>query len=257
MRVAEFRRTRVRNFAGHRSPDSSLIPEPMKRRLAFALAVALCAAAPLEAQTARPRTPDAPPAAGEAERELVRSSRAAIIAAGFSAPFFDKHFSVYKVVNTPGDRRVMWRFRAHGHETYVNDSVGSSADARGRRINTHSAAVTLAGARDLRRAITRRRAERIMRSCIGPFEGGAVVFQQFGPQPRAALVFTASTPPPPEASDLPASTFPSEPSGNADLQRGGKKGPFMSLGAVDLETGRCVKGVAQVGAPKPDAPRRR
>jgi hypothetical protein len=240
----------------------------MKRRLTLALAAALCAATAAAAQPARPQTPGARtdsaaaparpaaelPELDEAERELVRSSRAAIIAAGFSAPFFDRHFSPYRVSNGPADRRVVWRFRAHGHETFVNDSVGSYTDARGRRHNTHSAAATLAGARDLRRAITRRRAERLMRSCIGQFEGGSVVFQQFGARPRAALVFAANTPPPPEAREAPASTFPQEPAGHADRQRGGKKGPPMYLGAVDLETGRCVKGRANVGAMPPEIP---
>ena len=231
----------------------------MTRRLTFALAAALCAPAPVAAQ--RPPRPQAPPppaattvaAASEADKaalELIRSSRAAIIAAGFSAPYFDRHFTPHRVSNSPGDRRVVWRFRGHGYETYVSDSVGSYTDAGGRRLNTHSAAATLAGARDLRRAITRRRAERLMRSCIGEFEEGAVVFQQFGPGPRAALVFTANTRP--AAVEPPSSTFPEEPTGAADrTRRGGKKGPPMYLGAVDLETGRCVKGPAQAGPPPP------
>lgn len=228
----------------------------MKRRLALALAAAaLCAASSTAAaQDARPQPAPPAPALDAEARELVRSSRAAIIAAGFSAPFFDRHFSPYRVSTSPGDRRVVWRFRAHGHETFVNDSVGSYTDAHGRRLNTHSVAATLAGARDLRRAITRRRAERIMRSCIGEFEGGAVVFQQFGARPRAALVFAAHTPPPPEASALPANPYPPEPAGEADRLRGGKKGAPIYLGAVDLETGRCVKGRAQAGAMPPEAP---
>lgn len=234
----------------------------MKRRLTLALAAALCAmAATAAAPDARPQpappaeqTDAAAPALDAEAREIVRSSRAAIIAAGFSAPFFDRHFSPSRVSTSPGDRRVVWRFRAHGHETYVNDSVGSYTDARGRRVNTHSVAATLAGARDLRRLITRRRAERIMRSCIGEFEGGAVIFQQFGARPRAALVFAAHTPPPPEASALPANPFPPEPAGDADRLRGGKKGAPVYLGAVDLETGRCVKGRAQAGAMPPEAP---
>ena len=212
----------------------------MKRRLTLVLAAALCAASAAAAQS--PASDDL----SEAERELVRSSRAAIIAAGFSAPFFDRHFSPHKVYDAPGDRRVVWRFRAHGHETFVNDSVGSYTDERGRRFNTHSVAATLAGARDIRRAISRQRAERIMRACIGPFAGGSVVFQQFGDPPRAALVFTATTPaapqPPPE---------PAEAGGGERLGRGGRRGPPLYVGSVDLETGRCLKGRAQAGAPRP------
>jgi hypothetical protein len=219
----------------------------MRRRLFLVLAAALCA-------TAAAQSP-APPDLDEAERALVRSSRAAIIAAGFSEAFFDRHFSAYKVSDLPGDRRVVWRFRAHGHETYVNDSVGSYTDAEGRRVNTHSVAATLAGARDIRRAITRREAERIMRSCIGPFAGGSVVFQQFGPQPRAALVFAATSPPPPDSDAPPSPPSPQE--SERLRRRTPQKRPLMYVGAVELETGRCMKGLGQSGRPRPadDVPR--
>lgn len=234
----------------------------MNRTLSLSLAAVLCAAALAQPSAARAQTSgttpsaydpsaDNAPALGAAEQELVRSSRAAIIAAGFSEPFVERHFTPVRVVNSAGDRRVVWRFSAFGHETFVNDSVGTYTDAQGRRHNTHSVASVLAGARDIRPAISRRRAERIMRACIGQFEGGAVVFQQFGARPRPALVFTAATPPPPEAS-VAQPQFPQESGGDEDrLKRGGKKGPPLLLGTVNLETGRCVRGRAQTGSPQP------
>lgn len=242
----------------------------MNRTLTLALAAALCAAAGLEAFAAptrqarpKPAATQAPPETlklNEAERALVSSSRAAIIAAGFSGAYFDRHFTPHQVVNHVGDRRVVWRFRAGGHEAYVNDSVGFYTDEQGRRLNTHSAASLLNAARDIRRTITRPRAERIMRSCIGEFEGGVVVFQQFGRRPRTALVFTAITVPPVEdAAAAPAGPTPppAPPAGEGGvdfIRSGGKKRPPLYIGAVDLETGRCVKGKAQAGSPKPDDP---
>ena len=257
----------------------------MKRTLSLVLAAALCAAQGHAASAGRTHAParhERPSSAAsqaetsrgaagsdasgsgadspgslkldEAGRELVRSSRAAVLSAGFSEAYFDRHFTPFRVVNRAGDRRVVWRFRAGGHEAYVNDSVGFHTDRRGRRVNTHSVASTLAGARDLGRTITRRRAERLMRSCIGEFEGGAVVFQQFGPRPRTALVFTASSVRPPARAAPPAAghAAPEDEAGADIIRRAGRKGPPVYLSAVDLQTGRCLKGKAQAGAPKPD-----
>lgn len=225
----------------------------MKRTLNILLAAALCASPALAAgQTSAPAT--APPAAADAPeldedaRRLVSGSREAFLAAGFSASYFDRHFSPFKVVNLPADRRVVWRFRAGGHEAYVDDSVGFYTDAGGRRVDTHSVASTLAAARDPRRTITRRQAERLMRACIGEFEGGAVVFQQFGG--RTALVFTAASASP-TAPPAPAAAWGETAAGGDPLRRGGRKGPPVYVGAVDLETGRCIKGRARAGAPGP------
>ncbi|HEX8561002.1 MAG TPA: hypothetical protein VF668_23115 [Pyrinomonadaceae bacterium] len=196
------------------------------------------------------------------ERALVEASRAAIVGAGVSADYFDRHFRVARVADGPGDRRVVWTFAVGGHEATVVDALGFYTDAGGRRVDTHTVAGALGRARDIRRTITRRRAERLMRACIGEFEGGAVVYQAAGDPPRAALVFTAVSSPRPEepgAAQSPAT--PSTPaaapqpqqqsSGHDVIKQGGKKKPFLFTGAVDLETGRCTKGVAQVGSPMP------
>lgn len=195
------------------------------------------------------------------EEKLLRDSRAAVIATGFSEAFFDKHFEPVRVVNSRGDRRVVWRLRVNGHEATVNDSVGFYTDAGGRRADTHSVASTLGKTRDISRTISRRRAERVMRACIGDFEGGAVVLQRFGAGGRAALVFTAVSAAPrpsPESEGAGANVTMrgdgSQAGGNLRhdvLKRGGKKKPFLLTGTVNLETGRCVKGVAQVGSPQP------
>lgn len=233
----------------------------MSGRLAPLLAAALCAAFVAEARAGQTGRGTPPPSVtserpeflklDEAERELVRGSRAAVIAAGFTPAYFDRHFELFRVVNRPGDRRVVWRFRAAGHETYLADSVGSYADEQGRPRNTHSVSSTLGAARDIRPAVTRRRAERLMRACIGDFEGGAVALQPFGPRARTALVFTAASVPPhaPAAPPAAGQQVEDEP-GRDRIRRGRRRSPTIYLGAVDLETGRCVKGRAQAGAPR-------
>jgi hypothetical protein len=244
--------------------------------LSLSLAAALCAGLCLEVSAASPRGSRKKAARvarqdaraegtlklSEAERELVRGSRAAFVTAGFSEGYFDRHFTPFKVFDRPGDRRVVWRFRAGAHEAYVNDSVGSYRDAQGRRVDTHSVASTLGAARDIRPAVSRRRAERLMRACIGEFEGGAVVFQQLGPRARTALVFTATSAPAAEATgakgaagaqvSAPPAPQPARSAQSDAIRRGGRKRPPVYVGAVDLETGRCVKGRAQAGAPRPD-----
>src|SRR5947209_2141651 len=106
----------------------------------------------------------------EAGEKLARDSKAAIIAQGISEIYFDAHFKVLKVVDAPGDRRIVWRFEVNGHEALVNDTVGYYTDARGRVFDTHSIAGALPAAHDITRTISRRRAEQLMRACIGRFE---------------------------------------------------------------------------------------
>ena len=207
----------------------------------------------------------------EAEDKLVRGSKEAVVAAGISESYFDEHFTLFKVFNTPGDRRVVWRFRVGDHEALVSDTVGFYTAANGARVDAHSIASALASAHDITRTITRRRAERIMRSCIGQFNGGAVVYQMSGEPARASLVFTATSVPrrksraelvrekretekrEREERELTAKQNEQIAPPQLDkLRRGGKGGPPIFIGAVDLETGRCTKGRAQAGAPRPE-----
>lgn len=189
------------------------------------------------------------------EGRLVSGSRAAIIAAGLSPEFFDAHFRLEKVFAKPADRRVVWRLKVGEYETTVNDSVGSYTDEKGARRDAHSITGRLSPASDIGPTIPQRRAERLMKACIGEYQSGSVVYQPFGSPPRAALVFTAmslpgprkpaakGSPPPPPPAPTPSDT----------IRQGGKKPPPLRIGMVDLETGRCVVGVGQVGSPHPSA----
>lgn len=240
----------------------------MRIFLLFVLA-ALAAGAPY-ASGAGPQV--APAAAAEgltaSERALVEGSREAIIKTGLSANFFDGHFRVARVVDRPGDRRVVWKLSVGGYEATVNDSVGFYTEA-GRRVDTHSVAGTLASTSDITRTLTRRRAETIMRRCIGRFSDPQVEYRANGPEGRAALLLTASSvvPPPRESradrerrerEEREARERAQEPAQGVQTQdvvpTGKKRGPrpVILLGAVDLSTGRCTVGRAQAGSPTPD-----
>lgn len=196
----------------------------------------------------------------EDEKRLVQSSKAALLAAGMSEDYFDRHFKLLRVMNKPSDRRVVWLFKVNEYEALVNDTVGFYADERGRHVYTHSIANSIGEARDIKRTISRRRAERIMRRCIGEFQNESVAYQSFGPEGRAALVFTAISLPSADSTTKAktgsvappsSSTPPAKEDGNPYdyVKPGGKKKPFLLTGSVNLETGRCTKGVAQYGAP--------
>jgi hypothetical protein len=236
----------------------------MRTFLLCALAALLAAAALPSGAAAREVTQAAQaPALTDSARALVAGSREAIISTGVSAAFFDEHFSVARVVDSPGDRRVVWRLSVGAHEATVNDSVGFYTEA-GRRVDTHSVAATLSKTSDITRTITRRRAELIMRRCIGPFSNARVEYRAHGDEWRAALLLTAHRvlPPPPGgraarargergARELTQTEAPPQ----LDRVRSKRRGPSPAilLGAVDLVTGECTVGYGQTG-PLPPAP---
>ncbi len=222
-------------------------------------ALALCAAAafgaPAEAgaQTiparATPGRPEARLKLTPEEELLVRGSKAAMIGTGFSERYFDQHFKPVRVYNSAGDRRVVWRFRLNGYETLVNDSVGFYTDASGRRVDSHMVSASLGKTRDIRRTIPFSRAQSAMKECIGEYSPGSILLQRFDTDGRVSLVFNAvSLPPAGEPTPMPSAAGPRP---DRPGPGGKKKQPFLSIGSIDLETGRCIKGVAQVGSPQP------
>ena len=202
------------------------------------------------------------------EKSLVEGSREAIIKTGLSEAYFDEHFRVARVVDNPGDRRVVWRFSVGGYEAMVSDSIGFYTEG-GRRFDTHSVAGVLNTTSDLTRTITRARAQRIMRRCIGKFSNPQVEYRAHGPQGAAALLLTA------EALVVPRATAGHEarerrereererrereerewqqstgsPQTDTVEEDEGDDGVVVLLGAVDLLTGKCTVGRGQAGPP--------
>ena len=226
---------------------------------------ASAASLPSGAGAHKTQTDDA--ALTDSERALVAGSREAVISTGITPAFFDAHFSVARVVDSPGDRRVVWRLSVGGHTTTVNDSVGFYTEG-GRRVDTHSVAATLSKTEDITRTITRRRAEQLMRRCIGRFSNPQVEYRAHGDEGRAALLLTAHRvlPPPPESRAARARTGSEEREARERAQtesptqhdkvRSKGRGPssVILLGAVDLITGECTVGYGQTGPLPPARP---
>ena len=246
----------------------------MRTLLHFALA-AFAVVAALSSGAGAQKAPAADAAALTAsERALVAGSREAIIKTGVSAAFFDEHFRVARVLDRPGDRRVVWRFSVGGHEASVNDAVGYYTEGA-RRVDTHSVSATLSETSDITRTITRRRAELLMRRCIGRFNNPQVEYRAHGAGGRAALLLTAHSLVPRRREgrgrDVREARERREREERAQRERersGGSQAldeveaedeegerPVVVLGAVDLVTGECTVGYGQAGPPPPEPAR--
>jgi hypothetical protein len=244
----------------------------MRTLLLFALA-AFAAVVTLSSGAGARQSPVSLAGPTASERALMDGSREAIIKTGISADFFDQHFHLARVVDRPGDRRVVWLLAVGGHEATVNDSIGYYTEGA-RRVDTHSVAATLPQTSDITRTITRRQAEVLMRRCIGRFINAQVEYRAHGSEGRAALLLTASrvVPPPPESRAARARREREEreararapqggpsPQGDVVRSKGKAPSPVVKLGVVDLVTGECSVGYGQVGPlpPKEARPVRR
>jgi hypothetical protein len=241
----------------------------MRTLLPFIIAAAFFAAAAAPGAGTQTAAPQGGPTASE--KSLVEGSREAIIKTGISGAYFDRHFRLARVVDQPGDRRVVWRFSVGGYETTVSDSVGFYTEG-GRRFDTHSVAGTLNSTSDITRTIPRPRAERIMRRCLGRFSNPQVEYRAHGPSGTAALLLTAETVVEPPGGGAAQTRKESEELAENEAARrreaaaqerdvtgrskGKGKRPVVLLGAVDLSTGKCTVGRGQVGPPVPPGARR-
>ena len=189
----------------------------------------------------------------QAKSELVRGSRNAIIAGGFSENYFDSHFKLVDVHDRPGDLRVTWRFSLNGYETLVTDAVGYYTDARGRKILVHSVANTLQSTNDIVKTIRKSRAEELMKECIGKFMNESVVFMKVNAGDKTSLFLMAYAVP---RSKNEKREREVEGRSNANRtnsrgldevpQEGGEHESPIVIGYINAETGKCSKGEATV-----------
>lgn len=189
------------------------------------------------------------------ETVLVEGSKQAILATGISEPYFKQHFKLLRVVDKPSDRRVMWQFSVNEHQTVITDAVGYYTQG-GKQVDTHSVAKELGQTSEIHRTVTRARALRIMKSCIGPFDTPSVTY---GPvEGRAELLLVA-------AARVPGEKNKSEREKKREREReerdkrkasaagtdyieseeeDAEGGTPITLGAVNLRTGKCTRGAA-------------
>jgi hypothetical protein len=184
----------------------------------------------------------------DAEKALVAGSREAIVGTGISEKYFDRHFTLVKVVNQPGDRRVIWKLSVNGYETTVSDVLGFYTKD-GRRIDTHSVSSTLHRTGDIEKTISRSAANRIMRQCIGTFAHPAIELIAMGNEARLVLTAEAARKTARhnekeerEREERERATQQKAKQGNDVIEREGDAGPPIIVATVDLQSGKCTKG---------------
>ncbi len=189
------------------------------------------------------------------EAALVEGSKQAILATGVSEPYFKEHFKLFRVVDKPSDRRVMWQFSVNEHQAVITDAIGYYTQ-NGKQVDTHSIAKELGQTSEIRRTVTRARALRIMKSCIGPFDTPSVTY---GPvDGRAELLLVAAARVRGEKSKSAREKEREREREERDKRKAvaagtdyieseeedAEGGEPITLGAVNLQTGKCTKGAA-------------
>jgi len=184
----------------------------------------------------------------DAQSAMVADSRRAIIATGVSEEYFDRHFKIVKVVNQPGDRRIVWEFSVNGHVTNLSDVLGYYTKD-GKRADTHSVVSTLRRMTEIEKTISRSAANRIMRQCIGAYAHPAIEFVTMGNEAR--LVLTAESArktarhneKEEREREARERANKSQNKQGADvIENEGDNGPPIVTGTVDLQSGKCTQG---------------
>ena len=187
----------------------------------------------------------------QSNAELEQGSREAIIETGFSAGYFDQHFRLVETLDKPGDMRVVWRLSINEYAVRVTDALGYYTENQ-KRIFVHSVRNTLGETRDIARTIPRRRAQALMRTCLGRHAGEATVLMRLSPAEKASLYLTAHSIMGSNRNRVERSRETSSD------QRVNKQNPQvdeleregigprrpMRLGYINLETGKCSRGRA-------------
>lgn len=189
------------------------------------------------------------------ERALVQGSKEAILATGISESYFQTHFKLLKVVDKPADRRVSWQFAINEYSAVINDSIGYYTEGT-KRVDTHSVAKALGQTTEISRTLSRARALKVLRSCIGNFENPTV---QYGPvNGHAQLVMVGYKRARVESKSQREKERERERE-NREKQKATSAGtdvieseedegksPPLILGSVNLQTGKCTKGTALI-----------
>lgn len=198
----------------------------------------------------------------EEEHRMADGSRKAILESGFSEPYFQEHFQLIRVINEPGDRRVVWRFSLAEYETDVNDALGYYTTGTGARVDIHSVKTVLGSTHDIRKVIPKKQAEQIMRKCIGKFRNAAVEFNALAAPGREGLYMTAlaggkkNAREAKEREEKERKAAAKQPKDNKAAEADEieseeiQDGSPLLYGILNLETGECTQGRAIESPPR-------
>lgn len=185
------------------------------------------------------------------EDDIARSSRQAIIETGMSDHHFDEHITLVKVVNKPGDLRVLWKYSLDSYAVTLNDSIGFYTTGNHKQVYVHSIKDILRSTHDIKRTISRSRATRLMTSCIGKHAGDTVVFLKLSDSTYSTFYLTAHSLTSARTRDdrersRKGGDETSRASGGRDTLESEDIQKPLKVGYINLETGRCTQGEAVV-----------
>lgn len=162
---------------------------------------------------------------------LVENSKRAIIETGISESYFEKHFKLVKALNEPADRRVEWSYSVDEYEALLVDAIGFHTTG-GSRTHIHGIKNQLYSTHEIVKTMPRARARKILRSCIGVFDGETTTYRALTVPGTARLYLTGRS-----------RVIKQD---RVEGAAGGKTFKFFYIGFVDVESGKCVKKVAKV-----------
>lgn len=185
------------------------------------------------------------------EQTLVEGSKQAILETGISEAYFTAHFKLLNVIDKPADRRVTWEFSVNQHQAVLNDAIGYYTEGA-KRVDTHSIAKSLGQTSEIQRTISRARALRLMKSCIGNFENPAI---EYGPvNGRAELLLVAhaknrvetKSEREREREEREKRKAAAAGSDAIESEEDEREIKPPLLGAINLQTGKCTKGAGMI-----------
>jgi hypothetical protein len=188
------------------------------------------------------------------EEALVAGSTKAIIETGLSKNYFDAHFKLLKVIDQPSDRRVVWQFSVNGFQAIINDAIGYYAE-RTKRVDVHNVSKRLGQTFEIQQTLTRARALKIMKACIGDFESPSVEYGAVDGRAQLLMVAQARNPVSEKRSQREVEREREQAEKRKAVASGvdvieserheGDHAPTI-FGTVNLQTGKCAKGVGMI-----------
>jgi hypothetical protein len=187
------------------------------------------------------------------QKLLVSESRKAIIETGITEAYFDAHFKLLEVNDKPADKRVNWEFSINGYRTIVRDSIGSSMQGN-THVNIHSVVSMLGQTSEITKTLSRSRALKILRTCIGPYTTPSIQYGPVNGQAQLLLVAHAVS----RDSDNKREREMEREKEKREIAKATSQGSDVIetededhrtksvFGTVNLQTGQCTKGYTQV-----------
>ena len=104
----------------------------------------------------------------ESDRRLAEESKAEIIKAGISAPYFDQHFCLLVIEVASPRTRILWKHAINGYEMVFEDAWGSQNIYSKEITYAHNILQNIQPLHDVVKTVSKQDAKQLIQSCTGP-----------------------------------------------------------------------------------------